>query len=552
MKPVPDQPKAKRVNLSYWFWGTIIVFAAIVLALGVIAMLRQGDGAKGGHDVVNAGMPASEEEQAPQPSEASAEELLNALNAGERAALRAVLARVEPELNEAFKQAYAAIPNFADFHYSVVGEYTELGHAALGDPAAKLQEIIFADTDSRLMAVEANLDQHFVEKFSETVDASFASERSAIGPGTQQAIDDALQRVRVTVPATAVTLLGSKAAASIVAKKIAVKLSTKATAKAGAKWATASASSGAGALLCSWAGPGAAICAVGGAVTAWIVTDYGMVKLDEAWSREQFEADLRLMIDDQKKAYVDQITKAYEARVVALRKSNGERVQDFTLRELSGVASAQVCRTIQDLIEHYSPLRSDLRARTPAAVNDLRHASRSHVGSLALGPTAKEIIENLDRANSITLSLTGVEGNVPFDYLADRHLSGNLHLGEDFELPETPASKDRDARWILTGDVRVPLDRAVTYRIALEQHLRIKRNRFFGGQGRVVVLDEIGGVPGLTYHLRLPVPLARDEDATRLSDVSQRASAGRHLAVELTVRGELLADVQVPARCSDR
>jgi len=55
---------------------------------------------------------------------------------------------------------------------------------------------------------------------------------------------------------------------------------------------------GSGALLCSWSGPGAAACGVVGGVVAWFVTDAVIVNIDEVLNRDDFEAELRQILLD--------------------------------------------------------------------------------------------------------------------------------------------------------------------------------------------------------------------------------------------------------------
>jgi len=50
---------------------------------------------------------------------------------------------ISRKVDEAFLPVYQNIPNFADMHYSVIGEYTEIGLAATGDLSSSIQAKLF-------------------------------------------------------------------------------------------------------------------------------------------------------------------------------------------------------------------------------------------------------------------------------------------------------------------------------------------------------------------------------------------------------------------------
>ena len=131
-----------KPNLALWFWGSIICMATLSILLSVMAMLRQG-----------ADTPvAVPDEYAPAESgliEVSASELESRLGRANRAAADAVRLQIGPMLDAAYQPAYDAIPIYADYHYSVWGEYAELGTAAIGDVGAHMEELLFGGLEPR-------------------------------------------------------------------------------------------------------------------------------------------------------------------------------------------------------------------------------------------------------------------------------------------------------------------------------------------------------------------------------------------------------------------
>ena len=325
----------QRKLFARLFWGTIIFLAVASLSLVTIGLLRS-DQSTG--DLREEPQPAHGE-----PAVQEVEIEPNTLQAVfERAAsiARAETSdAIDPLLDELYKPVYGGVTSYADFHYTVLGEYTELVGAALGTAADAIEDRLYDGFDDRLERVTNTLDARFADEFRtalmQKLQAEIPSELSDVpfAPITQRAIEDALARVRVTVPVgTVMATVGGAAAIKAVSAAIAAKVATKVAAKAAGKGVAKGTGilggAGLGALGGSWAGPvGAAVGgAIGGAV-AWFAVDAAVITIDEYFSREDFEADLRVMIDEHRSVVRGHLTNALE------RKS--EDMQSFTLKELS-------------------------------------------------------------------------------------------------------------------------------------------------------------------------------------------------------------------------
>ena len=84
-------------------------------------------------------------------------------------------------------------------------------------------------------------------------------------------------------------------------------------------------------LLCSWSGPGAAACGVVGAVAAWLVTDAVIINLDEYFNRDEFEAELRQIIGEDRAEKKLLLEAALKEKAIIMDAA----AKDFTMRELS-------------------------------------------------------------------------------------------------------------------------------------------------------------------------------------------------------------------------
>jgi len=258
-----EKPPIREPNLARWFWGAIVIMVLLSVLLSAAAYLRQNN---------------DQTEHAPSGAadtfaEKSAPDLEALLSDTNGAALEAVKLRIEPLLDQAYSPVYAAIPEYADFHYSVWGEYAQLTAAALGDVGDELQKQLFSGLEARLEGVALGLDNAFDDTFQRELarnTAPLGSSRLDLGPLTRLAIDDALTRMQVTLPVASAAALGAgaaiKSASTAIAQKIAAKLAIKAAAKSGGKWAAVGTGAGAGAALCSWSGPGAGLCAAAGGI----------------------------------------------------------------------------------------------------------------------------------------------------------------------------------------------------------------------------------------------------------------------------------------------
>ena len=257
---------------------------------------------------------------------------------------------VEPDVGavllSVYAPVYAAIPIYAEFHYSVLGEYTELTEAALGQMSGAIEERLFAGFGTRLNGAAQTLDQRFVEEYQnalrDNIQAKIPAEKLTLplGQMSQSVLDDALSRATVTFPIAGVSagVVGSgglKVISALIAKKMAAKIATKAAIKGVAKGGSVLVGAGGGALLCSWSGPFAALCGIAGGTAAWLLTDAAIINIDEYYNRADFEADLRIMIDDDRLAKEVMIEAALVRKASAMDEASNSILEEFTLRDLS-------------------------------------------------------------------------------------------------------------------------------------------------------------------------------------------------------------------------
>ena len=248
---------------------------------------------------------------------------------------------LDSQLDLLFQPVLANVEGYADFHYSVIGEYTELFTLALkgslsarkrvqawwnGENEVKideqtqstieaylseLEEKLYNDFETRWELVVATLDAVFNETFQaelarltkEVVSAEGTD--AVLSPASEVVLERTVDRAMLGKPmsatlATAAGPAGTKLVASTLAK-----VSAKAAAKTAGKTATkvffGVGVGAAGAALGFTLGPvGAVVGGLTGAVAAWFAVDYAVIKVDEALTRDEFESDIRSVISERK------------------------------------------------------------------------------------------------------------------------------------------------------------------------------------------------------------------------------------------------------------
>lgn len=416
----------KRPNLSRWFWGTIVLLLVITLSLELLATWqvgRQGVENGSGSSVDQTGTNATQVEQ-----------WFNA--AGEEA--EKVREQIRGRLDEAYAPVYAGIPKYMDFHYSLTGEWLELGAAAMGNLAGGLEEHLFDGFDARLGAVAEKLALEFDQRFRTALDEAIAAEPGgveAFGPVVTRALRDSQNRMKRTAGTVGVALVGGgtlKVFTTAFAKKLAIKLAAKVGTKTGMKWAAAATGGATSAAACSWSGPGAAVCAVVGAAITWVAVDVAMIKLDEYVTRDEFESDLRDLIDDHKNETQRAMEQMLASKILAVETERKVVVRDISLSELKDADRLMACEAAASILGRYDDIRGNLQARSSANIESFQAALRAQENSHLLAPwidTMKTAITDQDLVPWIFGSVT-LNVDFPEELHEGRKIWGELRLAE--------------------------------------------------------------------------------------------------------------------------
>jgi len=317
-----------------FFWGAIIALAIGTVLLVAVGLWRSTQ---------TSGPPVAESRSAdvqevPQELDIGTSTLLDYFRRAAGTAVTITAGEVDALLDELYSPVYAGIVAYADFHYTVLGQYTELVGAALGTATDAIEQKLFDGFTERLEMVSQRIDSRFSEEFERALMDEMRSDIPShlhdvpLTPLAQRAIDDALSRANVTVPvATVMATVGGAAAlktvSAAIAAKMAAKVATKAAIVGAAKGGGLMGGIGAGALMGSWGGPlgAAAGGVIGGAVTCFAV-DAAVINIDEYFRRADFEADLRQTVDEHRAVVRQKMMQAIEGKA--------DDLESFTLRAL--------------------------------------------------------------------------------------------------------------------------------------------------------------------------------------------------------------------------
>ena len=342
------QTHRNRATLILWAWRTILVLISVTVLLSITAFIH---GWSEPLELPAPPEPASAPGRVapgpPDPCELR-QRAQRQWREFEARLLRQQLQQTEGAIQRgieaAFAPIYEGIPPFLDWHYSIIGQYVELGQAAFGRLQEELAARLFAGLEWRIADASADVDRVMRDEMRESVELWMRNEAQTLPTEalrtTYQRMLDAtvpatIQRFTVSAVPSGIVAAGAgsagTAAAATVAKGLAKKLTAstfvktvgKAVAKVGSPLGAAAAGAAAGAIL----GPaGAAIGVLAGA-TAWLALDSAFVNVDEHLNRSALERDLIGLVDESKEQVKTALSAAVdEAKAEALVALGAARV----------------------------------------------------------------------------------------------------------------------------------------------------------------------------------------------------------------------------------
>lgn len=274
------------------------------------------------------------------------------------------LEEIQPKLNReidlAFAEALARVPEFTDWYYTLGGEYTRYAKALTGNMSEfleeQLEERVFQSAgleeqiDASLASADGALLHHLESGVTQVAELlrEFASDSaieedpdrgalrvensvdvsSVLEEAMAVTSEDIAQEVVAGVAAVGVGTAVTKGVGAAITKQVAAKvmgtqgmkaagaLLAKLAVKLAAKGAGAGSAGAAGAAAGTLCGPGAVVCSpvlgAGAAVATWLLVDKAFVEFDEVLHRDTLEQDIRDAITQQRDDFKEQMMLTYE------------------------------------------------------------------------------------------------------------------------------------------------------------------------------------------------------------------------------------------------
>ncbi len=266
---------------------------------------------------------------------------------GEAEAREMAHAHLRRGLDALFDDLSAQLPRFADWYYSLGGEYSRISMSLLqwmrlsegGYVERKAQELVFdaSGFQQRLQGLRLDVDERLMQQMRGTRESWLAemlrqmeSDRLPLPPRQQEeavALDQLMARLSghgseafsLRLSASSAVAGGAAAGPFLwrLASRRAVAMSGQAIAARGAARgaARAGAAAGGGAALCAPTGPGALACALAAGGATWLATDWALLRVDEMLNRDEFLEALQAGLDELRHEVEQELLAAYDELV---------------------------------------------------------------------------------------------------------------------------------------------------------------------------------------------------------------------------------------------
>lgn len=231
---------------------------------------------------------------------------------------------VDFQIDTLFKTVENNVDKFLDFHYSVIGEYTELGAAATGKIENLILNKLFGrNYQNSIEQVMDSLNRKYMESIDDIAKDMEETALKEVDRDINQSTLDELQKnvahFKVQQEGKLGVLLAARLGpkiAKLFAAKLTVKISAKFASKAVAKTAAKTAASSTGATVGAMCGPFVWVCSPVAAGTLWVATDVVFVIGDEFFNRDDLKDELLLEIKQQKQKLKNDLKRDYEKHFI--------------------------------------------------------------------------------------------------------------------------------------------------------------------------------------------------------------------------------------------
>lgn len=321
------------------FWGTISIFFIILGSVSIIAINNSKN------DIVEMKKQPVMEEFIEKlfPTDKIKDNLTkneDKINESLNSELQQIYESVDREIDNLFYPVEKNVDLFLDYHYSIIGEYTELGTMAFGDIDKMIEEKLFGkdfiyrlNQSSKYMQEQYNkgildhlsaIDEHVTEGVDKDINNQVLTK-------LEKSIHNNIRlSMQAAVPLG--VMIGAKIAA-VISSKIAAKVAAKGVAKASSKVAVKSVAAGTGAAAGTLCGPFFWICSPVAAGVLWVTTDVVVVSGDEYFTRDELKKEILLSLEESKKRLKSSYKETYYKSFQKFSKGVKEEYENTPIQE---------------------------------------------------------------------------------------------------------------------------------------------------------------------------------------------------------------------------
>ena len=248
---------------------------------------------------------------------------------------------VDKEVDNLFYPVEQNIDKFLDYHYSVIGEYAELGTMAFGDVNKMIEEKLFGkDFAERVNQSSSYMQKQYRIRINSHLSAvdKYATEgvdkniNNQVFLNLQESIKNNGIRLSTQAIVPAGVMLGTKVAA-VISAKLAAKATVKGVTKAGSKAATKYAAAGTGMAAGTLCGPFVWICSPVAAGILWVATDVVVISGNEYFTRDELKKEILLSLNENKTRLKNSYKQAYGQSFQKLSTSVKKKYQNTAIQE---------------------------------------------------------------------------------------------------------------------------------------------------------------------------------------------------------------------------
>ncbi|MGI6722844.1 MAG: hypothetical protein ACOX39_00515 [Arcobacteraceae bacterium] len=293
--------------MNRYFWNTIIFFIVVSFVLLIVVFIKQSDQADLSQTPSKSPITTKVLEIISDEMKHNLEENLPAIIKNHQITTRNIHSIIDNNIDILFDEIIDNnLEKYLDFHYSIIGEYTQLWAMTFGDINELINQKILGEDFSKKLEIQSNnivssSYEEIKKHLDFTTDIATQSVDLELNQNSlsklSQDIENNLKQNLVEIKAALIgASIATKLAISI-ASKISAKIALKTTGKTASKLVT-STTAAIGGGVCGLAAP---LCGIAFGTIAWFGTDAAVIGGDEYLNRDDLKQEIIDFLDEAKK-----------------------------------------------------------------------------------------------------------------------------------------------------------------------------------------------------------------------------------------------------------